>query len=327
MDIGKVKESVLKRSVLKAIKYKGKEVVSGPGIGSDAGVLSAANNEVTVASTNTVAFNFDGMESVAIAGAVNGIAAKGAIAKGVELSILLPDGYEENDLKVMMHSLDDACKQAEVSILGGHTQVCTTVNEPVISVTAIGSCVKDQLLSIQSITPGMDIVVSKWIAMAGTEIILSKKYKELRDRFQSGFLEKAKRLGELHLVRSEALVAVNAGAAAMHDVSYGGITGALWEMASAAGVGMQVEFNKIPVRQETIEICELFGLNPYDMMSTGSLLMVTNSGNELVSNLQHQGINAVIIGRTTAGNDRVIIKNDEKSFLTPSRGDEIFKII
>lgn len=327
MDIGKVRESVLKRSVLKTIKYKGKEVVNGPGIGCDAGVLSAANNEVTVASTNTVAFNFDGMESVAIAGAVNGIAAKGAAAKGVELSILLPACYEENDLKVMMHSLDEACKHADVSILGGHTQVCTTVSEPVISVTAIGSCVKDQLLSIQSITPGMDIVVSKWMAMPGTEIILSKKCKELRDRFQSSFLEKAKRLSELHLVRSEAAVAVNSGVAAMHDISQGGITGALWEMASAAGVGLEVEFNKIPVRQETIEICELFGLNPYEMMSTGSLLMMTNSGNELVSNLQHQGINAVIIGRTTAGNDRVIIKNDEKSYLTPSRGDEIFKII
>ena len=64
-------------------------------------------------------------------------------------------------------------------------------------------------------------------------------------------------------VQSEAAVAVTSGVSAMHDVTEGGIFGALWEMAEASGVGLEIDLKKIPIRQETVEVCEFFGVNPY----------------------------------------------------------------
>ena len=74
----------------------------------------------------------------------------------------------------------------------------------------------------------------------------------------------------------------------MHDVTEGGIFGALWEIAEASGVGLEIDLKKIPLKQETVEICEFFGINPYELISSGSMLMATEDGNGLVMELEKQ---------------------------------------
>ena len=68
----------------------------------------------------------------------------------------------------------------------------------------------------------------------------------------------------------------------MHDITEGGVFGALWEMAEGAGTGLDVDLRKIPIRQETVEICEFFGVNPYLIMSSGSMMIASDDGHHLV---------------------------------------------
>lgn len=105
----------------------------------------------------------------------------------------------------------------------------------------------------------------------------------------------------------------------MHDVAGGGIFGALWELGEQAGVGLQVHLKKIPIKQETVEICEFLGYNPYEMRSDGALLLVTNEGHTLVEALAQEGIAAEVIGMITDGNDKVILNDEEKRYLEPPR--------
>ena len=126
---------------------------------------------------------------------------------------------------------------------------------------------------------------------------------------------------------SEAAVAVRSGVSAMHDVTEGGIFGALWEMAEASGVGLEIDLKKIPVRQETIEICEFFGINPYELISSGVMLMAAKDGNRLVMELAKENISACVIGKATEGNDRVLLNDGERRFLEPPKSDELYKVI
>ena len=112
----------------------------------------------------------------------------------------------------------------------------------------------------------------------------------------------------------------------MHDVTEGGIFGALWELAEASGIGLEIDLKKIPVRQETIEICEFFGLNPYELISSGCMLMAASDGNLLVRELEKEGIPAVVIGKAMEGNDRVLINEEERRFLEPPKADELYKV-
>lgn len=112
----------------------------------------------------------------------------------------------------------------------------------------------------------------------------------------------------------------------MHDVTEGGIFGALWEIGAASGVGITADLRKIPIKQETVEVCEVFDINPYMLISSGSMLIGCLHGNELVEELAKKGIEAAVIGRATEGNDRIVVNGEETRYLGPALSDELYKI-
>ncbi len=173
----------------------------------------------------------------------------------------------------------------------------------------------------------MELVATKWIGLEGTAILAKEKEEVLAERFSAPFVEEAKALDRYLSVLPEAAVAVRHGVAAMHDVTEGGIFGALWELAEASGVGLAVELERIPVRQETVEICEFFGINPYGLISSGCMLMAAENGASLVQELKKEGIPAVARGRTTGGKDRVVFNGDNRRFLVPPKADELYKVL
>ena len=98
-------------------------------------------------------------------------------------------------------------------------------------------------------------------------------------------------------------------------------------MAEASGVGLEIDLKKIPIRQETVEVCEFFGINPYKLISSGCMLMAAEDGNTLVRELEKEGIPATIIGKAIEGNDRVLLNEDEKRFLEPPKTDELYEVM
>ncbi len=170
-------------------------------------------------------------------------------------------------------------------------------------------------------------MIIKWIAIEGTMILAKEREKELLERFPKKMIEEAKKMEKYLSVVPEAAAAVKSGVNAMHDVTEGGIFGALWEMAEASGVGLEIDLKKIPVRQESIEICEYFGINPYELISSGSMLMAASDGDMLVRNLEKEGIPAAVVGKAMEGNDRILINDGEVRFLEPPKTDELYKVL
>lgn len=164
-----------------------------------------------------------------------------------------------------------------------------------------------------------DIVVSKWVGLEGTARLAGENYERLRKRFPARMIEEAAAFDRYLSVIPEAATAMKSGVCGIHAVSRGGIFAGLWEMAEEAGVGLEADLRKIPVRQETIEICEFFGENPYELLSGGCLIMTVSDGNALVTALLREGIPAAVIGRTTRGNDRVLYNEGRKSYLNKPR--------
>jgi hydrogenase maturation factor len=84
---------------------------------------------------------------------------------------------------------------------------------------------------------------------------------------------------------------------------------------------------KILLKQETVEICEFYNLNPYMLISSGCMLMVTDNANQMVEKLKSAGITAAVIGRIMEGNDRIIINEEERRYLEPPKSDELYKVM
>lgn len=324
MRTGKISESVLKRSVLRKIDVHRDEVISGAGVGTDCAVLSFGEGYDIALSTTPVTAPLEDIGAYAVPMALNNVAAGGAEPVGVMLSALLPEDAEESGLQHMMKQAQDVCRVACVQILGGHTEVVPGIARPVVTVTGVGK--RNVSCRLPGTGPDQDIVVSKWIGLEGTVRLARERRRELCERYPARMIDEAAACDRYLSVIPEAATAVKSGVCGMHDVSRGGIFAALWELAERAGVGLAVDLKRIPVKQETIEICEFFGLNPYELLSGGCLLMTADNGEALAAALGEKNIPAVVIGRTTVGNGRVIYNGDETRCLDKPKTDQIYLI-
>lgn len=327
MKKGKLPENILKRAVLKYTHIQQKEIIKGAGIGADCAFLRCGDDGegISAVTTQTVTLPIEDAGKLAVYAATNNLAAAGAEAKAVTLAVTLPEDMQEARLKEIMQQIEDTCRGIGIGIAGGHTEVTDAVKTPVITVTAIGS--QGPFKKIENGDSGdMDIVMTKWLGIEGTVILSKEKKNELLGRYPLSMITKAQGFEKYLSIASEAATAGKSGVYAMHDARNGGVFGALWELSKSMGVGLSIDLKKIPVRQETIEICEFFDLNPYELLAGGCLLIVTPESGKLMEALREEGILAAVIGRTTKSNDKVIFNEDENRFLEPAKPDEIFKI-
>lgn len=317
----------MKRSVIRQLHTKREEVLIGAGVGEDCAAVAIGEDEMFVLSTDPITGTAQDIGKLAILITTNDLASAGAEPVGVMLTMLLPPDFEEPDLKKLMQQLETACAEVNVQIMGGHTEVTAAVNQPIVTVCGVGKAKKGELVSTGGAECGMDVIATKWIGLEGTSIIAKEKEAELCTRYSEDFVQTAKEFDRYLSVMDEAKIAVRNHVAAMHDVTEGGIFGALWEMAEASGVGLEIDLKRIPIRQETVEICEFFDVNPYELISSGCMLMAAADGNTLVRELEKAGIPAVVIGKMTDSNDRVIINEEERRFLEPPKTDELYKVV
>ena len=317
----------MKRSILKQLQTKREEVLIGAGVGEDCAILTLAEDEVFVVSTDPITGTSKDAGMVAVHITANDLASSGAEPIALLVSALLPETIEELEIRELMAQMETVCAELHIQIAGGHTEVTKAVNQPILTVTGIGKAKKDRIITTKGAKPGQYIVMSKWIGLEGTSILAKEKEALLLTRYPSHLVEEAKAFDRFLSIVPEAATAGKSGVTAMHDVTEGGIFGALWELAESSGVGLEVDLKQISVRQETIEICEFFELNPYELISSGSLLMVTDDGLDLVRKLRQAHIPAAVIGKIRDGNDRVVINEEERRYLEPPKSDELYKVM
>ncbi len=334
MRTGKISESVLKRSVLREIQSNRTEVIKGAGVGEDGAFLRWNSPEkvgekesVLVSAIETVTLPVKNAAYLAVIAAANNLAAAGAVPAAVMLSLTFPPGTEEGFLKETMRQAERGCRELHIQIAGGHTEVSDGVSSPVVTAAMIGKeSAESGIRGKGRPEETLDVVVTKWIGLEGTAIIAKEKEQELSERYPVGLILKAQEQEQYLSVASEAATALKSGVYAMHDVRSGGIFGALWELSQKIGVGLCIDLKKIPVKQETIEICEFYHLNPYALLSGGMLLMASPDGAGLVKALEAEGICAAVIGSTNHSNDKLIVNREETRCLEPASPDEILKI-
>lgn len=177
--------------------------------------------------------------------------------------------------------------------------------------------------------PGDELIVAGAVAAEGTAWLTENRHEKLREFFAERFLEDARRLPEIYgtgrLEENNKVwkMAEKAGASARYLMGEGGFLAALWKMAEASGVGLEVDLRTVPIRQETIEICEIFDVNPYKLLSGGSILLGISGGDAFVQELRREGIMAEVIGQTNSGNDRLLYSGGNARYLERPAKDEI----
>ncbi len=327
MKSGKVSGNVLKRSVLGRIGKRDEEAVNGAGLGKDCAVFPSVGESSLVSCVQEAVLGGTAEASVTLAELIqkcaNNLAAGGAVPLAVMIVLFLPEDSEETLLRSLMEEAEEKCRELSIEIAGGQSRITGAVSAPVGTVTGYGKPFPDNYQNKKA-EPGQDVILSKWIGLQGTAMLAKHSRERLRERYPAYFVEEAEGFGRYLSVLPEAAAAVKYGVCAMHDASEGGIFGALWELAEGAGIGLQIDMRKIPLRQETVEVCECCNVNPYELMSGGCLVMTAEDGFGLVQALAAEGIPAAAVGKVTAGKERILRNGEEIRYLNRPERDGIY---
>lgn len=337
MQIGKMPENALKRSVLRQIQTKREEVLHGAGIGEDCAVFSfgegskvaACMQEAMVAAHGEVVTGFESGERFLTMGdliqkCANNLAAGGAWPVAATIALLLPVHTQEPQVRALMAAAEEKCRELSMEIAGGQTRTSAGILQPLAVVTAYGKVLRENGCSVKEARPGQDIVLSKWIGLQGTALTARRHCRKLQERYPAYLVEEAMDFGRYLSVLPEVEIALEHGVCAMHDASEGGILGALWELVEGAGTGLTIDMRKLPLRQETVEVCECCGVNPYELLSGGCLIMATWDGPGLLQALEKARIPAALVGKVTDSHDRILLNGEEIRYLDRPGTDGIY---
>lgn len=326
MKLGKVSQTVYRRSILKQLHTDKDVALIGPSQEECCYAISTKEEELVLNSDVSLYGNEKDLCVFAIAQAVNHLAAKGAEAKGVSIQIMLPDYAFESRVKAMIAFAEEVAEEHGLQILKADAQIVPGIATTIVHVSAAGTIKRENYKEMTAV-PGQEIVLLNYMGLEGTLRIKRAKEEELAKRFIPAFLDRIETYKNHIFAVEEMKTAAARGVSAMHQIVDGGIMAALWNLAESAGIGLSVDMRKIAVKQETIEVCECFHLNPYQLTSAGAILVVTDKGEELVDTLQKEGMQAVVIGHTVEGKERVVFSGGEKRYLDRPAPDELTMIL
>ncbi len=263
--------------------------------------------------------------SLAIFGTSNDLAVVGAEPKFMSLSLVIQDGFSTDDLERILDDAEMATKMADVSVITGDTKVVESNIGIIVNTSGVGvrnPALEANLEAIseyreypfrwvrdRGLRRGDAIIVSGFIADHAAAIMAERLNFELSVKSDVYpvwlFVRKALEAG---------------GVVAMKDPTRGGLAAALNEMAEKSGVGVLIEEERIPVREEVKSFCDLLGLDPLTMANEGKVVfgVIADLADDVLKALKKAGQkDAEIIGyatdefsevvmETTAGTLRVV---------------------
>ncbi len=331
LKAGKLDSDLLQAIVIDKIQYKRPEVLTRAGIGEDCAVIDYGQYECVV-STDPITAAASDIGRLAIHISCNDIASNGIEPLGITLAVMLPVGTELSDVELIMEQAGAAAEKAGVEIVGGHTEVTPAVNQPVIVSTAFGRALSGASQSARDMKPGDYILMTKTAGLEGTGIIAGDFAQELNGVLTPDELEHAKSLLDDVSVVKEGVIAGRIGTCGMHDVTEGGILGAVWEMCHIAGLGCRVREASIPVDPVTLKIAARYGIDHLRLISSGCMLIMASPDKKdaIISAITEAGIAVSCIGQIVPAAEDLMLERSDGSGLqkiAPPAADELYKVV
>lgn len=327
MKAGKLDATALAENVFPFTGSRRQEVVLRAALGEDSAVLDIGEGWQFVLSSDPITGAVADSGWLAVHVSCNDIVSNGAEPLAIMLTILLPEDAEEAEVKKIMESADKAARELGIEIIGGHTEITYGLKQVILSTTAIGKVKKGELITSSGGKIGDDIVLTKGAGIEGTGIIVGDFADYWQDKLAKEDFSIAREMLKKISVVSEGKIAASLKASSMHDVTEGGVLGALFEVAQAAGKGIEIYQDKIPVAEVTKKICGLLDIDPLKLISSGSLLITIKDGENLVKELAKSGIKAAVIGKVIAEEKKKLVAANGALEIEKPQSDELWKAI
>ncbi|WP_329382770.1 AIR synthase family protein [Anaerofustis butyriciformans] len=323
MEEGKLTNHTLQKILFDKINIKNKEVLIGAGIGKDTALLNFEEDLFSI-STDPITGSKNGIGRLCVNISCNDIATSMATPVAMMVTMLIPTYANIEDVEEIIDEILLTCEENNVDLIGGHTEVTSSVNKFILSGVCIG---RKENISHPIPKANDKIVMSKYAGLEGSAIISLDLKEEVEKFLTKEEISKTSKLIKDTSVIKEGLIAKNLNVSLLHDATEGGILGGVWEMAENSGLGAIIDIDKILILDETKKIAKHFNINPYKLISSGVMLFITDDDEKLKKELDKQNIPSSTIGYLTKEKEIYTLKNGVKEILSPPLQDELYKVI
>jgi hydrogenase expression/formation protein HypE len=241
---------------------------------------------------------------LAVCGTVNDLAMKGAKALYLSAGFIIEEGFSLETLEKVADSMAAAAKEAGVSIVTGDTKVVDkgACDGLFINTSGVGVIPEGVNISGSLAVPGDVVIISGSIGDHGAAVINARNNFGLSGNLLSdvaplnGLAGALLKAGLIHVLR---------------DPTRGGLATTLNEIAMQSKVTINIEEEKIPVKQEVKGACEMLGMDPLYVANEGKLIaIVPQEDSEKILSVMRQyplGKDAAMIGKVEAGQPQVLL--------------------
>lgn len=327
MPTGKLTPADLSRLVFQRLKQRRPEVRLRAALGEDSAALDLGP-DLCVISTDPITGAVSNAGWLAVHVSCNDVASNGAEPVAVLLTILLPPDSSQQAVAEILQDAENAASEVGVEIVGGHTEFTPAVNQPVLSTTVVGRVPAGKLAESRLARSGDAIIVSNYVGLEGTAILAWDHEELVAPVLGHEMLQEARGLSREISIVQTARIASNLGARAMHDVTEGGILGAAFEMAEAAGVGFILDEEFMPVHPATRRLVTALNLDFLRLISSGALLVASPDPAPIVQALRLAGKPAAVIGSFTSDSrKRIKLPSSRLVEVEPPESDELWHFL
>jgi hydrogenase expression/formation protein HypE len=319
MKFGKLTTNELNDNVIRLLNHTRKEVLASAKIGEDCAALDLSGIILVSSDPITAQMEIEKIGALCVSVCCNDVSANGGQPIAMTLTLLMPPTCDANDVGVIMKGASAKASELGVDIVGGHTEFTDCVTRPVISGTVIGKAKK--LLLKGNLKVGDKLLVTKDLAMEGTCILANRAQIQFTESDKSTLVKMSE---SLDVDRESKILSDLDCISAMHDVTEGGILGAVAEICINAGVGAVIEENLMPVNELTKKVCENLNVNYLRLISSGSMLIATSDEQTVKRALLDANIKVTCIGQVTE-KDVTLEKTDGSKEEIEILPDELYR--
>ena len=302
-----------------------------PGIGEDVAAVDVSPEEVLVLKSDPITFATDSIGHYAVLINANDIATSGARPRWFLTSLLFPNGSTPSEIRHVMHELRTICRQWDITLCGGHTEITDAVNRTVVTGMLTGTVAKKRLIDKRNMASGDVVLMTKAVSVEGTAIIA----REFGQQLQSlgveprEIVEARNFLSDISILKEAEIAGNTEGVRAMHEVTEGGLATALMEFSIAGQHKIHVGMERIPVFPLTRKICTNLEIDPLGLIGSGSLLIACapESAPELIRKIYNAGIQVTHIGEVLDEGEGIKATVEERDLPWPTfEVDEITRL-
>ena len=237
---------------------------------------------------------------ISICGTVNDLAVAGSIPKFLSASVIIEEGFLISDLKKILESMSKTASEVGVQIVAGDTKVVEkgSADQIFITTAGIGEIIDGVSISAKNVRAGMKILVSGFLGDHSATILAMRYNMEVNLESDCAPLSKL----------TAEMFAVEKNIAMVRDVTRGGLSEILNEIAVESNRGILIDEEKIPVRDEVRGVCEILGFDPLNLANEGKLIAIvpSDSADKILQVMKNNplGKNACEIGEVVSNSPR-----------------------